>query len=147
MRDCVETYAREALIREASERYGIQMDHFTRRERAELTHPRTGPLSKILSHIRKSGYASRIGDFSSVSQHLTITEVHMAANRIVLENPLHFGISPSVVLSPRIPRRRMETLRELSNRQSPYTNVFTPGPDAAQPQRMPMNDLQNMITS
>ena len=150
MRDCIETYARERLLIQIADTYGIDLTQYTSKERAEMTHPRDGPLAKILRHIRGSGYSSRIGDFSSIAEQLTLTDGYIMANQIVIDNPLHFGISTSVIMHPKIPRRRVEALRELSRRQLPYTNVFVPDQDdhvRGAPRELHLNALQNMVVS
>lgn len=147
MRDCVETYARQALLQELVIRFGIQLEHFTTKEIAALTHPRNGPLAEILENIRKNGYSGQIGPFASVAAQLSITEVLLTLNRMVINDPLQFGVSTSVILNPRIPRRRIQTLTRLSQNQRPYTNVFVQEEGAPEPNRVLMGALQRMIVS
>lgn len=147
IRDCIETHAREALFVEINNRYGIAPEQFSRPERCNITHPKSGPLAKILAHCRQSGYTARVGDFHIFVEDLSMTQLYLDAVRVVIANPLHFGISESVILYPTFFRRRVARLEDLAREGRPLTNEFQPQPDTPPVTEMRMDALQRSITT
>lgn len=124
-RDCVESAMKNHIINEVIRIYEIPDNSFKRSDIVRLILPDEGPLYSHLCLLLDSGLASTIGPFYECIRNSPMYDITMEIANTILNNPIDYGILPSIELATRVCDRSVRALELYAINNRPYTNIGT----------------------
>nr|APG79105.1 hypothetical protein 2 [Hubei lepidoptera virus 5] len=122
-RDCAESAIKAHIYAEVNRIYGIPENSFRAPERVTMIKPSKGPLHEHLCLLISSGLASSVGPFYNCVINTPMYELMVALINVILENPIDFGILPSIELATQVADRSVRALEAYARNNIPYTNI------------------------
>ncbi|KAJ8728932.1 hypothetical protein PYW07_006628 [Mythimna separata] len=122
-RDASESAVKARIFDDISRKYAIPENSFRRSERIEFIAPKEGPLADHLTLLAKSGLSSRVGAFYESVLHNPFTEIMLELADAIVNNPIDYGILPSIELGTQVADRSTPTLERYARNNLPYTNI------------------------
>nr|AQU42770.1 VP3 [Morris orbivirus] len=122
-RDCAESAIKAHIFDSINREHGIPENSFRGPERIEFIAPNEGPLSDHIKLLRSAGLSSSIGPFYETVMHNPLVEMSIELANVVIQNPLDYGLLPSVELGTQIADRSVQALQRFSQNNIPYTNI------------------------